>query len=109
MKILACLKCNQLFSLGIEYQECKGNHGGGKYIDNLNAEVWGDRKEIQILGFSNSSFIDALRSQINHGDQAGMMPYAGSYVHKGRDFTAFIIPESAPTVKWLIDKAALTV
>lgn len=99
MKIFFCTRCHELFNLGYEYKECSGKHGGGKYVDNLNAEVWGDREIVHLLGFANSTLADALRLQIKDGDQEGMMPYGQGFVRKGRDFTAFIIPESAPTVK----------
>lgn len=99
MKLLTCVKCNAIFKLDYTYRECEGGHGGGQYVDNINAQIWGNREEIFVLGFANSSFVDALRAQIKHGDQEGMMPYTGGFVRKGRDFTAFIIPESAPSVK----------
>lgn len=98
MKIICCVKCNQIFNLGFDYQECRGGHGGGQYTDAINAQIWGNREEIFVLGFANSTFIDALRAQIKDGDQTGMMPYGGGFERKGRDFTAFIIPESASSI-----------
>lgn len=99
MKLFCCVKCNEIFNLGFTYKECPGGHGGGQYVDHINAQVWGDRETIFVLGFANSTFEDALRAQIKLGDQTGMMNYPGGPVRKGRDFAAFIIPESAPSVK----------
>jgi len=99
MKLLCCAKCNQVFSLSYTYAECKGGHGGGQYIDNLNAKVWGDPTEVFVLGFANSSLVRALREQINFGDSEEKMYYPGGLTPKGREFLAFIIPEAATSVE----------
>jgi len=99
MKLLCCVKCNDVFSLWYDYRECKGGHGGGQYIDSLNAKIWGDEKEVFVLGFANSSFESALGQQYREGDSTEMMPYAGKMTPKGRDFTAFIIPEAADSIE----------
>ncbi len=99
MKLFTCIRCHEIFNLSNEYRECSGAHGGGQYTDHINAKVWGDRNLIFTLGFANSTFEDALHAQIKDGDQTGTMNYPGGPVRKGRDFTAFIIPESAPSVK----------
>lgn len=104
MKLLCCVKCNQVFSLGFEYSECRGKHGGGQYIDGLNAKVWGNEKEVFILGFANSSFENALGKQYREGDSTEMMPYGGEMTPKGRDFNAFVIPEAASSIQ-RVDKA----
>lgn len=98
MKLICCARCNEVFSLGYTYKECTGGHGGGMYIGTLNAKVWGPKELILVLGFANSSFVDAARAQLRDGDLKETMRYPGGPVTKGRDFTAFIIPESAPTV-----------
>jgi hypothetical protein len=98
MKLLCCIRCNQIFSLSHEYAECKGGHGGGQYVDNLNAKVWGDKKQIFVLGFANSTFISALRGQLNEGDSKEEFFYAGKMTPKGRDFTAFVIPDAADSI-----------
>lgn len=64
MKLLLCVKCNQVFSLSYEPQSCKDGHGGGRYVDRLNTRIWGDPKVIIPLGFNNGSFIDALRAHM---------------------------------------------
>jgi hypothetical protein len=98
MKLLCCAKCNQVFNLSFEYTECKGGHGGGQYIDRLNAQVWGDLANIFVLGFANTSLTSALRDQLNSGDQPADFYYAGKMMPKGREFTAFVIPEAADSV-----------
>ena len=104
MKILCCGKCNQLFNLSFEYQECHGGHGGGQYIDHVNAKIWGDPTQIFILGFANTSFINALRDQINLGDRTDSFNYGGTIATKGREFTAFVIPDSADSITRVPDK-----
>jgi hypothetical protein len=53
-----------------------------------------------VLGFANSSFIEAARAQLWDGDSKNTMWYAGKNVAKGREFEAFIVPESADSVDW---------
>jgi hypothetical protein len=99
MKLILCSPCNQIFNLSHTYTECKGAHGGGQYVDDINAKVWGPREKIFVLGFANGSLVEALRAQLDTGDSTEKMPYAGRMETKGRDFTAFIIPESASSVE----------
>lgn len=98
MKLLCCSICNQVFNLSNVYTECQGGHGGGQYTDRLNAKVWGPKDKVFVLGFANGSFIDALRSQIRHGDSDELMHYAGKMTPVGRAFTAFVIPDSADSI-----------
>ena len=98
MKLLLCAKCNEVFNLGYTYKECAGGHGGGMYIGDINARVWGPKERIFVLGFANGSMVQALRDQIASGDLPKTMRYAGETVSPGRDFDAFVIPESAPSV-----------
>jgi hypothetical protein len=98
LKLILCSTCKQVFSLSHDYTECKGGHAGGQYIDDINAKIWGDSKKIFVLGFANSSFVSALRDQLNHGDLPKDFHYAGQVVTKGRYFTAFVIPASAPSI-----------
>jgi hypothetical protein len=104
MKLICCVKCNQVFNLSFDYKECDGGHGGGQYIDNLNAKVWGDLTNIFVLGFANTSLASALRNQLEHGDQAPDFYYAGKMTPKGREFTAFVIPEAADSVERVRDR-----
>lgn len=99
VKLLLCVVCNQIFNLSHTYAECRGAHGGGQYVDEVNAQVWGDREKIFVLGFANGSLVSALREQIQDGDLDEKMRYGGGFETVGRDFTAFIIPESASSVE----------
>lgn len=99
MKLLLCTTCNQVFNLSHTYTECNGGHGGGQYVNEIDAQVWGDLTKVFVLGFANTSLISALRDQINIGDKPADFGYGGQVVSKGRDFTAFVIPESAPSIK----------
>ena len=104
MKLICCVKCNQVFNLSFDYKECDGKHGGGQYVDHLNAKVWGDLTNIFVLGFANTSLASALRNQLEHGDQAPDFYYAGKMTPKGREFTAFVIPEAADSVERVRDR-----
>lgn len=104
MKLFACLICNQVFNFSHTYKECDGKHGGGQYIDRLNAKVWGDPARIFVLGFANTSFIGALRDQLHTGDRPADFYYAGKMTPKGREFTAFVIPEAADSVIRVLDR-----
>jgi hypothetical protein len=68
MKLLFCISCNETFNLGLDYKECAGKHGGGKYVTNNTANIWGSKQEIIVLGFANSSFHSAVVNQANNGD-----------------------------------------
>ena len=97
MKLILCEKCCDVVSLrlGVD-RSCECGESGGRYVDNLNAEVWGPCFK---LGFANSTLVSALRLQKHSGDSAEKMRYASGVVTKGRDFQAFVIPESASTMK----------
>ena len=104
MKLLLCVTCNEVFNLSHTYKECSGGHGGGRYINDLDANIWGPSDKIFCLGFANSTLVDALRAQINKGDSTEMMSYGGKLTPKGRRFEAFIIPDAADSVVRMKDK-----
>jgi hypothetical protein len=104
MKLLCCVKCNQVFNLSFDYTECKGEHCGGQYINTVDAKIWGELDKVFLLGFANNSFTSALKDQINLGDQTQKFVYCGQSTTKGREFTAFVIPADAPTVIRVIKK-----
>jgi hypothetical protein len=97
-----CLHCNDIFNLTYNYRECECKRTSGCYqADGLTATVFTTRRSTAVvLGFANQSFTNQLVSQHNYGDSKDTMPYMGKIVTKGRDFKAFIIPESADTVIW---------
>lgn len=97
MKLILCEMCSDIVALKIGTgRSCSCGQSGGRYINNLDAEVWGPCFKI---GFANASFIEALRAQKFEGDSKETMIYGYERVTKGRDFQAFIIPESAETMK----------
>lgn len=97
MKLLLCTKCSDVVALRTSHErKCECGLSGGKYIDELNAEYWGPS---YLLGFANSSLIDALRAQMREGDLNETMGGFYGKEKKGRDFTAFVIPESASSIK----------
>ena len=104
MKLLLCAKCQQVFNLGFKYRECDGNHCGGQYIDHLNAKVWGDLPNAFVLGFSNSSLTGALRDQLHIGDQSPSYLPGYGMTPKGREFTAFVIPDAASSVERVLER-----
>lgn len=101
MKLLVCLKCSDVFSLSIhEWKTCACKTVSGAYVDQLNAEVqMPDRSCGVVLGFANGSIGDAIYQQVQYGDSTQTMRYGLQHVTKGRDFAAFVIPESADSVK----------
>lgn len=96
MKLILCEKCHDVVALRVDVnRSCECGESGGRYVDDLYAEVWGPCFK---LGFSNLSLTQALRAQKYEGDSDEVVLYGGKYVAKGRDFQAFVIPESAETV-----------
>lgn len=98
MKLLACRNCSDVFSLRVAIRNCSCGKCGGQYVDDLTAEVWGPKDGYWVLGFNNSSLVDAIRQQMSLGDSKEVMGGIYGSAVKGRPFEAFIIPESAPTV-----------
>jgi hypothetical protein len=99
MKLLLCVKCSDIVRLELKkFKSCTCGLSGGLYNDSLNATVWGPKDKTFVLGFANGSLIKALREQIERGDSKETMIYGSETVTKGRDFRAFIIPESATSI-----------
>lgn len=97
MKLILCEKCSDVVALKVNAsRSCFCGLSGGRYLDDLNAEVWGPCFK---LGFANPSLVAALRAQKFEGDSTETMRYGYETVTKGRDFRAFVIPESADTMK----------
>jgi hypothetical protein len=97
MKLIFCEKCHDLVTLRKNVDRtCECGESGGKSVDDLNAEIWGPCYKI---GFANHSFTAAIIAQRLSGDSIEKMQYGIASVTKGRDFEAFIIPESAKTMK----------
>lgn len=81
MKLIYCNKCGDVLSLRKESRTCFCGDSGGKYVDSLQAEIWGSAVP---LGFLNGDFVEALANR----------PAGGL----GVTFTAFVIPHSSLTV-----------
>lgn len=82
MKLILCPDCNDITSLrSDQIKVCACGRSGGRYVDELNAEIWG--RAIP-LGFANSTVVTALERR----------PDAG----QGSTFTAFVIPYVCSTV-----------
>lgn len=97
MKLILCEKCSDVVALKVNIdRSCFCGLSGGRYIDTLDAEVWGPCFK---LGFANFSLVKALRAQKFNGDSHEVIPYAGGLATKGRSFEAFVIPESATSMK----------
>jgi hypothetical protein len=98
VKLLVCRSCTDVFSLRHKERTCSCGLCGGRYVDDLEAEVWGPDDGFWVLGFENSSLSRAIRDQITLGDRVEVMGGVYGDQVKGREFNAFIIPESARTV-----------
>ena len=86
MKLLYCNNCQDVFRLYKTTKTCHCGATGGHYkVDGLNAIYYGPAVP---LGFTNTSFVAAIRNQPEWG--------------KGELFTAFAIPKVCPTME-LVD------
>lgn len=110
MKLMLCVRCNDVFKLGMSLKRCECGSCGGMYLaDGFNSVVFGEKNKAFCLGFANSSLLGALGNQISSGDLPKTMPYGSAgLVSPGREFSAFVIPESAPSVKWFADESELS-
>ena len=82
MKLLLCLKCNDIFNLADSTKECSCKETGGRYLDHVDAVYWGHYAVP--LGFDNLSVRKALIQRPNMG--------------KGSRFQAFVIPKNCSTM-----------
>ena len=76
MKLLMCKNCGDVFNLDYQEKYCKCKGIKGKYLDDLNAEYYGD--DAIPLGFANNSISEAINNQPLNG--------------MGYNFNAFVIP-----------------
>lgn len=83
MKLILCKNCSDVIRLFEEVRHCKCGRTGGKYLNDVESEYWGE--DAMPIGFANPSLLQALRGQPEKG--------------KGREFKAFIIPKDCPTMK----------
>lgn len=85
MKLLYCTQCKDIVLLHARERKCYCGESSGRYLDALNAEYSGP---CLMLGIDNGSLREAVHSHKSHPD--GL---------RGIRFEAFIIPETAPTIK----------
>lgn len=78
MKLIFCPDCQDLFKLQRTERRCECGASGGRYLDEIRAEISGKAVAVGIL---NQSFVAALRGSENKT--------------LGENFTAFIFGESA--------------
>jgi DNA-directed RNA polymerase subunit RPC12/RpoP len=83
-----CANCQDIVSLIKKPRFCDCGKCGGRYIDKLNAEVWGD--DLIIIGFDNRSFVNAIFLAQNY--------------NKYENFRTFLI---SPTTTRTIKKVSL--
>lgn len=81
MKLIHCLECLTVISLRYEEVSCHCGKSTGNYTDPSKAVVSGP---CVILGFNNSSFIRAIKSDTSYD--------------RGNDFRAFVILDSADSI-----------
>lgn len=82
MKLIYCKLCQDVVRLIKDHdRKCSCGKSGGQYLDNLNAEYFGDNAVP--IGFSNPDFRIALRNRPKEG--------------LGTRFEAFVIPEMCDT------------
>lgn len=82
MKLIYCTECGDVFSLDLlPGKKCKCGKSSGFYANQRHAVIYGPCVP---LGFTNSSFAEALKNRPSEG--------------MGSKFEAFIIPESCPHV-----------
>jgi len=82
MKLLLCPHCEDVVKLGKKrMRKCRCGKCAGKYIDKINAIIYGPAIPI---GFDNLSLMEA----INNRPEDGL----------GSRFTAFVIPKKCDTI-----------
>ncbi len=60
MKLLLCLKCGDIFNLTMAEKQCSCKQTLGKYINRIDVKITGNCK---VIGFANTSFIEAIQIQ----------------------------------------------
>ena len=91
MKLLACHNCSEIFSLSFDNKYCKCKNVSGKYVSSNKAAINGTKGTFSVIGFNNTSFINAIKKQIKLGNLPN-----GS----GREFIAFVLPDGIDSVEY---------
>jgi hypothetical protein len=98
VKLVLCIRCSDVVKLSETARQCQCGECGGIVTDDLSAEVYGGDKAV-VLGILNSSLVDAISAQMREGDLTERVGGIYGDEVKGREFVAFVIPDSAPTVR----------
>lgn len=92
MKLLLCLACEDIVRLFSEFRTCRCGKTGGRYTNDVNADVWGPCIPV---GIDNRTFRDAIIHRTAVGEGVD-----------GTGFTAFIFPLHTPHIHhtpWSLD------
>jgi len=84
MKLLICLKCNDIFNLKRFLTQCRCGETSGYYIDHKEAMYDGDNAVP--IGFDNNSLVMGIKKWLENKDE-------------GVEFTAFIMPQEHENLK----------
>ena len=96
MKLLYCEKCQDVVRLIEKERTCRCGLSGGRYIDDLNAEYWGD--SAYPIGFANTSFL-AAKNAIKACRVVKDERLKALIHDEDRVFIAFTIPDVCETMK----------
>jgi hypothetical protein len=94
MKLLICLKCEDVFNLTKVEKQCGCGETKGRYIDNMNAVISGNCKP---LGFHNGKFKTAFFMQKMEDEAQAKLNT--DVCCEGVPFDAFFIPDTAKSIK----------
>lgn len=81
MKLIFCPECSDIVRLFSMKRYCRCYASWGRYVDDLNAEIFG---KAMAIGIDNITFKDALKNQPEEDN--------------GPRFIAFVFPRKCPTV-----------
>lgn len=76
MKLIFCKECQDVIKLDLKERTCKCKKSGGRYLDDINAEFWGESIP---MGIDNKSLKYAVNDYNNY--------------HYGGYITAFVITD----------------
>jgi hypothetical protein len=89
VKLLFCLRCQDVIKLDTNLRKCKCGFSSGKYLeDKLHAEV---SKDVIVLGLNNNKFGNALRNYFMNSLAGRTLP---------TEFDAWIINIDSKRIKW---------
>ncbi len=91
MKLIFCLKCNDLVALRREPRACQCGESGGVYVDRSVAEISGPCIPI---GIHNKELLSAIKDQFEYGDLKEQ--FRGEPL--GRNIAAWVIPTASSRI-----------